>query len=78
MGHHVRGSATLAGPRKGDAMEGKTKGVRKAAYCILDAAHHSARGAIRPECELCVRAFSDDLDKFFHEALAMRRNAWNC
>ena len=68
MGHHVRRSAAFAGSREGDAMEGKSKGVCKAVCSILDAAHHSTRGAIRLECELCVRTFSDDLDKFFHEA----------
>ena len=68
VGHHVRRSAALAGPREGDAMEGKSKGVYKAVYSILDAAHHSARGAVRPECELCVRTSSDGRDKFLHEA----------
>ena len=68
MGHRVRRGAAVAGPREGDAVEGKPKCVYKAVHSILDAAHHSARGAIRPECELCVRTFSDDQDKFFHEA----------
>ena len=68
MGHLARRGAALAGPREGNAMKGKPKCVYKAVHSILDAAHHSARGAIRPECELCVRTFSDDLDKFFHEA----------
>ena len=67
MGHRVRRGAAVAGPREGDAVEGKPKCVYKAVHSILDASYHSARGAIRPECELCVRTSSDGRDKFLHE-----------
>ena len=49
-------------------MKGKPKCVCKAVHSVLDTSCHSARGAIRPECELRVRASSDGRDKFLHEA----------
>ena len=68
MGHLARRGAALAGPREGNAMKGKPKCVYKAAHSVLDTSYHSARGAIRPECELCVRTSPDGRDEFFHEA----------